>query len=381
MASHGFHGQFLWQELLADDPVAAAKFYTQVLPWKSQPFKPGSDYTLFVTHAGPAQKGTGAAVAGTGALSEQSRAAGTPAHWRSHIGSNDVDATVTKAVGLGARLIMPPLDLPDVGRNAVLADPQGAVFGVYRPANAASASAAAPGPGSFAWNELGTTDFAAAFDFYRALFGWEVQERLDMGPMGTYLIFGRNGVQEGGIFNSQGGRPSSWLPYVAHASAEEAVRLATSAGGRVAHGPADIPGGGRIAQIFDPQNVLFAVVAMSAAAEPAAQSVAKSVAKSAAKPKAKAAPGKPAAKVAKKAVKALPRQAAKKVAKNTAKKPAKKPARKTARKTARKAVSKTGKKGARKSAAKSTRRPARKPAARKVLRKAGSARKLPARKK
>ena len=349
MANPAFHGRFLWQELRSRDPDAAAGFYTRVMPWKSQPFAPGGDYTVFVTDDGARM------MAGAAKLGDEASAAGSRPQWVGSIGSNDVDATVAQAVALGARVVQPAADMPNVGRIALIADPQGGLFGVYKPAQEPHAGEAPHG--GYSWHEFAAPDMEAGFDFYAALFGWQVLSRMDMGPMGTYLIYGREGKQEGGMYRIPPGKAqhAGWLPYVSVKSADHAARAAVAAGGQIANGPMDVPGG-RIAQLLDPQGVMFAVHSLGAPASavpPAKKAAAKPAAKPAAK---KAAKKRPAKKAAPKAKPKVAAKAKRKPASKSAVKAKRKLARKPARKVARKVVRKSSRKVARKSA----RKPARK---------------------
>ena len=126
MAQPSFQGRFIWHELLCNDTSAATAFYTRILPWKAQPFSPGSPYQMFRSQDGKP-------IAGAMRLSDEARAAGTGAHWRGYIGAADVDAIAGQAVGLGARIQQPVQDVPGVGRVALLTDPEGATFGLYCP--------------------------------------------------------------------------------------------------------------------------------------------------------------------------------------------------------------------------------------------------------
>jgi predicted enzyme related to lactoylglutathione lyase len=59
---------------------------------------------------------------------------GSPSHWLAYVTVVDVDKTTKKAQKLGAEIVVPPFDVPDVGRIAVLVDPQGAAIGIFKPA-------------------------------------------------------------------------------------------------------------------------------------------------------------------------------------------------------------------------------------------------------
>ena len=152
-------------------------------------------------------------------------------------------------------------DIPNVGRYAVLADPQGATFALYTP-GPGGGGIAPPGAGVFSWHELATTDVPAALRFYGELFGWSKGPGHDMGAMGIYQIFERFGAQTGGMCNVQGpATPPSWLSYVQVADSSRAVGAAKSAGGRLLHGPMEVPGGAWIINGRDPQGAIFALVA------------------------------------------------------------------------------------------------------------------------
>jgi predicted enzyme related to lactoylglutathione lyase len=115
-------GDFCWNELVTTSVPAAKKFYAALLGWKTRPFDKGMvDYTII-------QKGK----TGMGGIMKCPKP-GLPAQWIPYILVADVDATVKKAAKLRGKIFMPPFDVPTVGRIAVLADPQGAAFGIIAP--------------------------------------------------------------------------------------------------------------------------------------------------------------------------------------------------------------------------------------------------------
>jgi predicted enzyme related to lactoylglutathione lyase len=269
-------GRFLWHDLMTTDQGAAGEFYGKVTGWTTQPFDAESDYSLWVTPSGPR--------GGASVLSEDAQSAGTPPHWLVHIGTPDIESTVEDAKRLGGRVITEISDIPEVGKYAVLADPQGAVFGVYQPS--AADGETPTGIGDFSWHELATTDQEAAWSFYNELFGWSEEGSHDMGPMGTYQLFGQSGKQLGGIYTLSSDTSTSphWLCYVNVASASEAAEAAKAAGGQVVNGPMEVPGGDWVAQVIDPQGAVFAVHESKAQAAKSAQKPSKKASrKSAAK--------------------------------------------------------------------------------------------------
>jgi uncharacterized protein len=328
MSNADIRGRFIWHELMTTDPDAAGAFYSKVVPWKTQPSGMPS-YTLWM--AGKTQIG------GLMALPDSAEA-GTPSHWIVYIATSNVDATVEQAERLGGKVLKSAADIPNVGRFAVLTDPQGAAFAVYTPAGAAPAAGSSGSPGEFTWHELATTDHAAALRFYSELFGWEKGATHDMGAMGIYQIIDRGGAQVGGLYNVQSpSTPPHWLSYVRVADVPKATAAAKAAGGRVLNGPHEVPGGSWITMLMDPQGGAFAIV------EPPKADSAKTPAE-ASKPAAK--PG-----TAKTATPRKPKVAARTEApKPTAAAAEPKPVETAARKPAKRAAKKAGKTAAKKPA-------------------------------
>lgn len=250
MAENVNSGLFTWFEYMAADVEAAKAFYGAIVGLGSEPW-PGMDYTMWTAGGRP--------VGGLSALPEEARAAGAPPHWVGTIETDDCDALVAKAVGLGATVRVPAFDLPDVGRWALLVDPQGAQFAVL--GTVRDEPFESSGVGSVAWNELWTDDPAAALAFYGALFGWVEAGAMDMGPMGKYHMFGRaSGGMHGGIARrSPEMPPASWTFYLTVDSVEASVARVREAGGQVVVGPGDTPDGGRMLIAVDPQGGAFAL--------------------------------------------------------------------------------------------------------------------------
>ena len=322
-------GRFVWHELMTRDVPGAKKFYSKLAGWKTMPWPLDPNYTVCHADVGP--------VAGIVEITAAFPAE-MPAHWVQYIGTRDVDATADAAVRAGGTILKSPTDLQGAGRYAVLKDPQGAAFAIIDPENARPESAGPPPLGTFSWHELATSDNEAAFAFYSGLFGWDAITRMDMGPVGVYLIFGQNGVQRGGMYITPANTPMppNWMPYASVPSADKGFALATSSGARELIAPMDVPGGSRIAAMVDPTGAAFAIHSMPAVAAKAAAPKPKAA------PKAKAAP-KPKAKAkVKTKPKAKPKAKAKaKVKAKSARKP---PARK---KVVRKATKKKSKGSAR----------------------------------
>jgi predicted enzyme related to lactoylglutathione lyase len=247
-------GFFVWYELMTTDVVAAKRFYENVVGWKTEDVPmPGMTYTL--VKAGDAQ------VAGLMTLPKEASDAGLKPCWVGYIAVPDVDQFAKKVVSLGGKLHREPSDIPNVGRFAVVADPQGVIFNLFKGTGSPQLAAVSMEPGHVGWHELHSSDAAKAFEFYAALFGWTKDQAMDMGEMGTYQIFSIGGTRAGGMFNSP--MPAKqWLYYFAVEDVDAALKRITDQGGKVMHGPSEVPGGAFIVQATDPQGAMFAVVGM-----------------------------------------------------------------------------------------------------------------------
>lgn len=251
-------GALVWYELLTTDPKAAIAFYTKVTGWTTQAWDAG-DYTMWVGDQGP--------LGGVTLLPDAAKAMGASPYWQANVQVANVDQTLEQVKQLGGKIYIVE-DVPKVGRLAVIADPQGAVLAVFQPAGDPMPPHDIAKNGEFSWHELYTTDHEAGFAFYRQIAGWEKLGEFDMGPMGTYLLWGRNGQQLGGMMTkpkdmkTPDGRevPPSWLYYITVSDFDAAFERAKEAGAKVLNGPMPVPGGQRIVQLMDPQGAAFALV-------------------------------------------------------------------------------------------------------------------------
>ena len=250
MSNERPRGRFVWHDLMTPDPDAAMKFYTSVIGWGTQPWEGPQPYTMWT--AGDTSVG------GVMALPPE---AGAPPHWMGYISTENVDATTSAAKARGASVQVPPTDIPEVGRFAVLTDPQGASFAIFQPTEGSAGPSGAPKQGEFSWHELITTDVDAAFDFYQSLFGWEKTSAMDMGEMGVYQMFGLDGEPFGGLFKKSAEMPGppSWQHYVKVDDVKRIAAGMNSLGGQVINGPMEVPGGDWIANCVDPQGGMFSI--------------------------------------------------------------------------------------------------------------------------
>jgi len=133
------HGQFIWYELTTPNVEAARKFYPLFTGWGTQQFD--KDYTLWTTGGSP--------FAGIFRLGPELAQQGVPPNWMPYIEADNVDATANAATAAGGKVVVPPQDIPGTGRFAVLTDPQGATFGIYKSSTGAQGWNGTPVVGRF----------------------------------------------------------------------------------------------------------------------------------------------------------------------------------------------------------------------------------------
>jgi len=118
-------GNFIWEELLTSDPVKAAGFYGEVFGWATEEMDMGENGIYRVQKRGDVPE--------AGIMQKPPDAPG-PSHWLSYVRVDDVDAAAARAVELGGRTFVEPMDVPSIGRMSVHADSVGGMFAVYKPA-------------------------------------------------------------------------------------------------------------------------------------------------------------------------------------------------------------------------------------------------------
>lgn len=258
------HGDFIWYELLTPDADAAADFYGKVVGWSSRAAdQPGMDYRLFSARPGgdPADD-----VGGCMAITNDMAQHGARPMWLGYIGVDDVDETAERVTAAGGSVQMPAMDIDGVGRMAMVADPQGAAMYVMRGVSdetSHSFAATEPKPGHCAWNELASDDPAAGKRFYAALFGWEQDGDLDMGPLGKYefLWVSAKRFMLGAVMPTMPEMPrSAWTFYFRVPDIDRAAQTIRASGGTLLAEPMEIPGGDFSLTATDPHGAVFGLV-------------------------------------------------------------------------------------------------------------------------
>ena len=248
MAS-SLNGKFVWYELVTPDAAAARRFYGAVLGWEARDAQvPGMEYNLM-------------SAAGTDIAGMMGQMEGMQAGWMGYISVDDIESAFAKAKDAGATPIVPINPIPDVGRFALLLDPQGAAFSLLE------YSAEFPKPavpdhgiqGNGWWRELHTSDREKAFAFYSGQFGWAEHHRMPMGPEEFYQIIGDE-TPRGAIFTDKDAKSPHWLYYFWVDDIDATQAKLEKAGGKVINGPMEVPDSAWIIHATDPQGITFAVV-------------------------------------------------------------------------------------------------------------------------
>jgi uncharacterized protein len=244
-------GTFCWTDLATTDQDAAKQFYGALFGWKAVDYPVGDGITYSMMQI------DGKDVGAIAPQPQQQAEAGVPPLWNSYISVESADATADAAQKLGATVHAPPFDVMDVGRMAVIQDPQGAFFMPWEAKQHHGASLV-NARGALTWNELASVDPEASANFYRELFGWQIDPM--EGAAMPYLVIQNQGNGNGGIRPAQENEPSYWLVYFGAGDISADTSKAGELGATTLVEPVDI-GVGQISVLQDPQGAAFALYA------------------------------------------------------------------------------------------------------------------------
>ena len=244
-----------WVDLSSTDAAGSREFYSKLFGWSvdiaEDPQYGG--YGMF--------KVNGKEVGGVGSVQNPQQ----PTAWTVYILVDSADDAAQRATQAGGQVIAPPFDVGDQGRMAIIADPSGAMVGVWQ--GGAHAGWEAYGiTGAVCWTELTSRNFEAARKFYADVFGWEPTKSELTTPDMEYWTFTLNDGEQsfaGGMATPPqvpAEVPSYWQPYFAVDNADETAKRATELGAHLLVEPADIPQTGRFAIIHDPQGGVFGIL-------------------------------------------------------------------------------------------------------------------------
>ncbi len=243
-------GTFSWADLATPDPAGAIRFYGDLFGWEAEevPVGPGGFYAMC--------RLDGADVAAIGKQRDEQSEMGIPPHWNNYVTVDDLEARAERAGELGATVVVPPFDVLEAGRMAVIQDPTGAHLSMWSPRDSIGATRVNE-PGCLTWNDLNTREPDSGREFYEALFGWTF-EKVPSDEIDYWVI--RNGERtNGGLLGlREEGVPSFWMPYFAVEDVDAAIEKTAAGGGGKYAGPMQVPTG-RAAVLHDPAGAAFAV--------------------------------------------------------------------------------------------------------------------------
>ncbi|MEV4412332.1 VOC family protein [Catellatospora sp. NPDC049609] len=234
-----------WAEYAAADPAAAADFYAGLFGWA-----PGEVFTL-----------DGRAVAGV-----VPGAPGRPGCWLGYLSAPSADDAVAAVVDAGGAVLAPPHDRGGRGRAALVADAEGAVFGIWQ-RGAFGGAEAANEPATMCWTEVVTWREDTAAAFYGKAFGWS-ERKSEIAEGVDHIEWCKDSRVVGGMSvmdeRYPAGTPAHWRITFEVADCAAAIARCVELGGSVLAGPLDLPVG-HYALLADPQGGSFGVIALSEA--------------------------------------------------------------------------------------------------------------------
>lgn len=246
-----------WIDLMVPDQQAAIDFYCDLFGWQGEVGPPEQGGYSVCTLKGKPVAGIMKAMNQDGTVPDPM----PPTAWTTYLSTDAIDATLRSVTEAGGTAVVPPMDVMDLGRMAVITDPAGAVFGLWQPGTFGGAGIVNE-HGALVWSELTTPDPDAASAFYSAALPVTATPSEMEGADG-YVEFQVEGRAVGGMMDMSKmppGVPPHWQPYFAVDSVDDIQAAAVRAGATVL-APAFDMVAGRMAVLADPQGGPFSVIA------------------------------------------------------------------------------------------------------------------------
>lgn len=248
-----------WLDLMTDDVDDAKRFYGELFGWTFD--DQGADFGHYNTISCDGELVGGLMTTKMRADGPTEEPSG-PTTWTIYLQTADIAAAVEQLEGVGAQLLMGPMEIADHGTQAYIIDPAGAYLALWQP-NRMPGMVPSEDPGRPIWFETLTKDYDAALPFYRDVLGWDVVP-MDMSETGSPNRYATNGAGADAsagiceVSHLPAEVPSFWRPYFSVADADATVAKAAELGATVDSEPMDSPFG-RFAQLRDPQGAIFMV--------------------------------------------------------------------------------------------------------------------------
>lgn len=242
-------GKVVWRECSSTDIAKSLAFYKGLFGWTLEE-APMGDFVYTMARVGDKQVG--------GLMPMPKEAAGVPSNWMSYVLVDDVDKSCVVATEAGGTVVMPARDIPGMGRFAVLTDPAGAFFALWKAKGGEGDQGAPrePGPGEFCWEQLSTSDVGVAKAFYAKLFGWTAKS---FGDGSDVVTFSKGDTMVASAMPAPPGVPPHWMTFVAVEKLAATNARVASLGGKVLMPEIPVPGMGAFAVIQDPAGATLGV--------------------------------------------------------------------------------------------------------------------------
>jgi len=246
-------GKMVWAELITPDLARAEHFYAGLFGWTFRDMSTGDFHYAVAMQGGDRVAGLLQHPVRTGEKRQ-------PA-WLTFLSVQDVDAATHAAVGHGGRIVREPRTYDSRGRQAILADPQGAVFAVIASYSGDPGDYLAP-PGAWIWSSVLARDADTDAAFYQTVFGYDAFDiASDDGR--DHVILSSDDYARASVNSLPADavhRRPHWLNFVRVMDTAETATRAVALGGSVLVAPRLDRHGGRLAVIADPTGAPFGVM-------------------------------------------------------------------------------------------------------------------------
>lgn len=249
-------GRFVFHDLMSSDVGRSMKFYSSLFPeWELQEVDLGEAGTYYLIRVDGVKRG---------GIVPVDPASGLTANWIGYVEVADCAAATECAITEGGQVPVPTMDIPGMGKFAVIMDRQQAMLKALEPASPIEHSTE-PTSGQFYWNELLTTDMHSARSFYQSVFGWSAIEQFSQAK-GEHTIMRAGDEDVAGIMpmSSQADHPPAWLTFLYAENIDERFASAESLGAQTVIAPRDIPDAYRFSVQVDPVGAVFAMMQLPA---------------------------------------------------------------------------------------------------------------------
>ncbi|MFI6167992.1 VOC family protein [Nocardia sp. NPDC051052] len=254
-------GDPCWVDLYSSDLDRSIAFYGELFGWTAE--RAPEEFGGYVTF-----RQQGLAVAG--AMGHTEGDTDAPEQWTVYLASTDIQATADKAVAQGGSVVVPPMQVGDLGSMAVLGDAGGAGVGVWQAGTFRGIETAAlvaggkwgDNEGVPSWFELHTRAYGTALDFYRDVFGWQDPFTISDAEEFRYTTIHSNSPMLGGVLDASAflpeGVPGAWGVYFGANDVDKTVTKVVELGGAVVRPPEDSEFG-RLATVTDVTGARFSI--------------------------------------------------------------------------------------------------------------------------